>query len=80
MESTFEYKYVIQDPKNSGIKKWEGGSNHKISLTQIQQHFDTPEISESIKRAEEYKFNHNGVNMLYLPFKMNLVILDLWQN
>ena len=80
MDDSFEYKYVIQDSSTQVVKKWEGGFNRKISLSAIQQHFDTPEVAETIHKLDEYKFTYQNIRMVYLPPKMQLIMLDAWQS
>ena len=76
----FEYKYIIQNSKTLETQKWEGGSNRRISLMEIQLHFDEPKVADKIRRSEEYKFTHHGIEIIYLQHKMGLTIVDYWQN
>ncbi len=71
---------MIQESSTQLVKKWEGGYNRKISLSAIQQHFDLPEVAETIHKSDEYKFTYQNIRMVYVPPKMQLIVLDAWQS
>ena len=75
-----EYKYVVQAEATKCVKKWEGGQNRKLKVSDIQVFFDTPEVTECILKAHEYPFEYQGAKMLYVHPKTHLILLDAWQN
>eukprot|EP00826_Nyctotherus_ovalis_P049443 TRINITY_DN5984_c0_g3_i1.p1 TRINITY_DN5984_c0_g3~~TRINITY_DN5984_c0_g3_i1.p1 ORF type:complete len:203 (+),score=65.49 TRINITY_DN5984_c0_g3_i1:51-659(+) len=75
----FEYKYAIQNLAKMSIDKWEKGENRKWSVKSLEMLLNESINSSHAEQTSEFYFEHNGVKMIYINNKKELILREYWK-